>query len=275
MSPIIFITAVIIVLVVRYKRDFRQGYGIALRSVGPLRSKLISLPDSYCKLLVDYFPYYNKLSTSDKAKFERKLCLILFTKIFIPRNFERVTDEMKVLISASAVQLTFGLKEVYLAHFRKILIYPNDYYSSITKRYHKGEVNPAYGIVVISWHTFVMGYLNPADDGINLGLHEMAHALRLENIIRNEEYQFFDEQLLKRLDEFGRKVCENSDNQAVQFLRPYACTNQHEFFAVAIENFFERPEGLRKAMPELFAILTTLLNQNPISLDTTSKDQAA
>ncbi len=275
MSSIIFITAVIIVFVVRYKRGIRQGYGIALRSIGPLRSKLISLPDPYRKLLIDYFPYYHKLSEGDKAKFERKLCLILFTKVFIPRNFENVTDEMKVLISASAVQLTFGLNEVYLAHFKKILVYPNDYYSSITKRYHKGEVNPAYGIIVISWHTFVMGYLNPTGEGINLGLHEMAHALRLENIIRNEEYQFFDERLLKRLDEFGRKVCENSDSQAVQFLRPYACTNQHEFFAVAIENFFERPIGLQQAMPELFAILTTLLNQNPISLDTTSKDQAA
>jgi MtfA peptidase len=39
--------------------------------------------------------------------------------------------------------------------------------------------------------------------------------------------------------------------------------NEHEFFAVAVENFFERPQEFKNAIPELYAILIKLLNQDP------------
>ena len=114
-----------------------------------------------------------------------------------------------------------------------------------------------------SWNNFVAG--NSRGDAINLGLHEMAHALRLENIIRNEEYKFFDERLINRFDEFARNICKNLKAYA-NFFRPYACTNEHEFFSVAIENFFERSELFHRQLPELYVILTHLLGQDPLKL---------
>ena len=39
--------------------------------------------------------------------------------------------------------------------------------------------------------------------------------------------------------------------------------NEHEFFAVAVENFFERPQEFKNAIPELYSILSKLLNQDP------------
>jgi len=48
----------------------------------------------------------------------------------------------------------------------------------------------------------VHGYLDQKD-GINLGLHEMAHALRLENIIFNEEVDFFEHAVLDEWYELG------------------------------------------------------------------------
>lgn len=276
MFTIILITGVIVIFVFRYQRTVQDGYAVVLRSSGSLRNNLIPLAPRYKEILIRFFPYYNNLSQKDKAKFEDKLGNIILSKSFIPRNFDQVTDEMKVLISATAVQLTFGLDRVYLSHFNKILIYPNDYYSSITKKFHKGEVNPAFGMIVLSWNSFVMGYLNTPRDGINLGIHEMAHALRLENIIRNSEYQFFNEGLLEQLDEFGLKVCERPDHDQVKFFRPYACVNTHEFFAVAIENFFERPNQLYGESPGLYNVLCALLNQNPaIYSSGASKDNAA
>ena len=73
--------------------------------------------------------------------------------------------------------------------FKRILIYPDQYYSTITHRYHKGEVNPAAQAIVLSWNNFLAGYARP-DDSLNLGLHEMAHALEIENLIDNDEYDF-------------------------------------------------------------------------------------
>lgn len=263
MTAFFLIAGIIVIAVFRYKGELREGYGEVVRSAGPIRSKVVPMPSVYREILIKYFPYYNELTVNDKSRFEQKLCYVIYSKVFIPRNFDDVTDEMKVLIAATAVQLTFGLKGVHLSHFRRILIYPNDYYSSITKKFHKGEVNPAFGMIVLSWHSFVLSYLKPERDGVNLGIHEMAHALRLENIIRNDEYQFFNEGLLEQLDAYGIKVCDVPDHEQVRFFRPYACMNTHEFFAVAIENFFERPTQLYREMPGLYNVLCALLNQNP------------
>lgn len=169
---------------------------------------------------------------------------------------------MKVMISACAVQLTFGLPRVYLQHFSKILIYPTEYYSSITKQFHKGEVNPAFGAIVLSWKFFVDGYIYPTDS-VNLGLHEMAHALRLENIIHNDEVDFFDDALVEQLDDIALRMCALPEQPMESFLRPYACSNPHEFFSVAVENFFERPAEFKSTLPEVYTIMRKLLNQDP------------
>jgi MtfA peptidase len=248
-----------------YRKDVAEGFDYADRKAGPLKSKVLPVPQQFRDILLKYFPYYQKLSTENKVIFEKRVTRFLYSKRFIPRNVPEVTIEAKVLISASAVQLTFGLPKDYLDHFNKILVYPDDYYSSITKRFHKGEVNPLFGIIVLSWQSFVDGYIYPTDS-FNLGLHEMAHALRLENIVRSEEFHFFDEALMEKLDNFAHNYCNGTAYPETDFLRPYACTNVHEFFSVSVENFFERPAAFKSTIPELYHILSKLLNQDPATL---------
>ena len=264
MVTILILSCVIALVAYRFQQEVQVGYQYAGRKAAPVKSWVLPVPQRYKDILQKYFPYYRALGAANKARFERKVCNFLYRKRFIPRNIAEVTIEAKVLIAASAVQLTFGLPNVYLQHFDKILVYPNEYYSAITKRYHKGEVNPRFGIIVLSWNNFVEGFGKP-EGSVNLGLHEMAHALRLENIIHNEESGFFDEGLVRRLDEYGRRICSHPQDFG-HFFRPYACTDQHEFFSVAIENFFERPGLFRERIPELYAILTLLLRQDPLKL---------
>lgn len=259
------VLAIVIVLIFRHKKRIQHGYGYASRYAAPLKTYMLPVPQQYRSILLKYFPYYQKLSDLNKARFELKVTNFIYGKRFIPRNVDEVTIEAKVLIAASAVQLTFGLPHVYLRHFNKILVYPDNYYSSITKRYHKGEVNPMFGIIVLSWQAFVDGYINQSDS-LNLGLHEMAHALRLENMIRSEEYRIFDDTYLDKFDEWADKICEGVAAGAPMFFRPYACTNKHEFFSVAIENFFERPAEFSRELPELYHVLTTLLRQDPLKM---------
>lgn len=261
----VIVSGVVIFIVYRYQKELGEGYEYAGRKAAPVRSQLLPVPQQYRDILQKYFRFYQQLSVEHKAKFERKVCNFVYSKQFIPRNVDEVTPEAKVLIAACAVQLTFGLPDIYLQHFEKILVYPNDYYSSITRRFHKGEVNPRFGVIVLSWQSFIDGYINPTDS-INLGLHEMAHALRLENIIRNDEDDFFDEHLLEKFDEHAQRICSTIQNWSESFFRPYACANEHEFFAVSVENFFERAEAFKQEMPELYAILAQLLRLDPLSL---------
>lgn len=257
----ILILAIVVFVISRFYQDIRDFYAYADRTAAPIKSVLLPVPQAYRDILKKYFPYYNQLDETGKSKFVQKVCNFIYGKKFIPRNVEEVTLEARILIAATAVQLTFGLSKVYLQHFNKILVYPNDYYSSITKHNHKGEVNPMFGIIVLSWQSFVDGFINPSDS-INLGLHEMAHALRLENMIRSEEYQFFDDDLVSRFDVHARNLCQVT-NWSDTFFRPYACANEHEFFSVAVGNFFERSHEFKLAMPELYMIMSRLLNQDP------------
>ena len=264
MATILILGCVIVLIVYRFQQEVHYGYRYAGRKAAPIRTWILPVPPLYREILRKYFRYYQLLSPANQGKFERKLCNFLYSKQFIPRHMKEVTLEARVLIAASAVQLTFGLPQIYLQHFDKILVYPDEYYSTITKRYHKGEVNPRYGIIVLSWKNFVEGYLQ-GNDSVNVGLHEMAHALRLENIIRNEEYKFFDEGLVHRFDEFAKGICRDMKGEG-DFFRPYACTDAHEFFSVAIENFFERSALFQQHVPELYAILIRLLRQDPLKL---------
>ncbi len=215
--------------------------------------------------LLSAFTYYKNLRKEDKALFEKRVRKFMDMKNFIPRGgIKSVTDEMKVLISASAIQLTFGLPGVYFTHFRKLLIYPDDYYSLIKRQYHKGEVNESLGIIILSWKNFLEGYAR-GDSGVNLGIHEMAHALQLENKIFNREYNFLNHSLLDQWEVLSREEIRKINENKESFFRAYGGENEFEFFAVALENFFERPQSFMAYHPEMYHLLTRLLKQDPLA----------
>ena len=206
--------------------------------------------------------YYAALPPGLQRRFEKRVTEFLLRKVFIPRG-ERfdVTPHMQVHIASCAVQLTFGLEPVYLSHFSKILVYPDRYYSTIFKRYHCGEVNMR-GYIVLSWKDFETGYRH-STDGFNLGLHEMAHALHLQNIIPYDEHSFLDLKHLRQWDRLAAAEMQLRGQRKDGFLRLQACQDEHEFFAVSVESFFERPHEFSTQHPEIYQALATLLQQDP------------
>lgn len=229
------------------------------------------LPSTYRKILENYFEYYKRLSPEKKLDFEKRVNRFIRLKHFIPRDIKEVSDEMKVLISASAVQLTFGLHEIYLTHFDRILIYPDSYYSTINQTYHKGEVNPRWGTIVLSWKDFLEGY-EKTTNSRNLGLHEMAHALHLEDRIVKKNHEFLNQKLLDTYLQLSRATIEKIRNGEDHFFRKYAGSNDEEFFAVSVETFFENPEAFLQFHPKLYHTLAGLLQQDPLEI---SMDMAA
>ena len=224
------------------------------------------LSKEHKKILTDLFLYYQRLDPKKKIQFEKRVNRFIRLKHFVPRDFAEVSDEMKVLISASAVQLTFGLHEIYLTHFDRILIYPDAYFSFINRQYHKGEVNPRHGVIVLSWKAFQEGY-EQSTTAMNLGLHEMAHALHLEDkIIYGQEGCCLDEKLLVEYQNLSQNVIKKIQNGQEQFFRKYAATNDEEFFAVSIECFFEKPSGFLENHPKLYHTLASILKQDPLEV---------
>ncbi len=210
-------------------------------------------------------PHYNRMNQEDQVHFEKRVQKFIDMKKFKGLGV-KATDEMKVLIAATAVLITFGHPRVYFSHFWRILIYPNAYRSTQTKKKHLGEVNAA-GLIVLSWKSFQEGWRIP-NDGRNLGLHEMAHALQLENRIENDEFEFLDKRVLDEFNQLAKEEIEfmRSTGNDEHFFRTYGATNRHEFFAVCIEAYFERSEDFRNTRPDLYRAVSQMLRFDPLTL---------
>lgn len=222
------------------------------------------LNDAQKSILSKYFRYYLALPQKSKKIFEYRVAKFIRLKKFVPRRMDEVTMEMKVLIAASAIQLSFGFPQVFLSYFKYIVIYPDQFLSNTSGKYHKGEVNPREKAIVLSWKHFVEGYTEP--EGVNLGLHEMAHALQLENVVMNTEYDFLHPEYIQHWQKMASEEMKKIQAGDTRFFRAYGGTNHHEFFAVAVENFFERPREFMEHSPETYKALTNLLHQDPIRL---------
>ncbi|MBL7924742.1 MAG: zinc-dependent peptidase [Bacteroidia bacterium] len=213
-------------------------------------------------LLLGHLDYYRKLPEASRIKFMLRTLAFMQRKNFTGLENLEVTPDMKVLISASAVQLTFGLQDFLLEHFHSFIIYPDVYTSASTGRQHRGETSMK-GMVVLSWKHFLEGYAD-SQDRLNLGLHELAHALDLSRIVREAD-PFFHAYFVKWQAVSGTFIREVNE-QEEHFLRRYAGTNEREFFAVSVEHFFEDPAGFRQELPHLYRHLTVLLRQDPVAL---------
>jgi Mlc titration factor MtfA (ptsG expression regulator) len=252
------------------------GYGISLLLAGTIRDtrdrlalhyqKNVhdNLKKGYEQYLLGKFDYYDKLPEQLRVKFLIRIRAFLAEKTFEGKDNLEITDEKKVLVAASAIQLTFGLSNFVLRHFDHIILYPVSFYSRLNDAWHMGETN-ARGIIVLSWQDLQEGF-NKKEDAFNVGLHEMAHALELQVALR-EDYDFFFGNYFAKWSHFAEKEFQNLLDERESLFRKYAGVNRHEFFAVSVEYFFEASAAFKERLPLLYYHLCVLLNQDPMHND--------
>jgi Mlc titration factor MtfA (ptsG expression regulator) len=212
------------------------------------------------KLLEMHFPYFRELSQADRKEFLIRVNTIIKTKEFISKDGLLITNKIRTLIAGSIAQITFGLKDYRLAQYNIINVYPQGYLNHRTNKLYKGETNTR-GYISLSWKHFIDGYKIP-NDKMNVGLHEMAHALLNTIAFSNQHDPDLDADLLA-LDHIPvneRELLFSGDHP---FFREYAKTNIKEFFAVAIESFFEDAVNFRGQFPVFYHLMCRLLNQDP------------
>ncbi len=179
----------------------------------------------------------------------------------VPRQQIELTDEMRVLIAACAMQLTFGLDTYLMNYFEYILIYPDVYQNPHTKNYHKGETNLA-GFICLSWKDVALG-ISKENDNFNLGLHEFAHALRFNSFKGGNENDYFFEGYFPKTIAAGQTEFHKLKTGRRSIFRKYGGANVNEFFSVVVEHWFESPEQFKKELPEFYRHMCVLLNQDP------------
>ena len=123
------------------------AFGINLKKEQGTSSNPLQDPEVEV-LLEGKFSYYRSLAHELKPHFVSRVKSFLDSQEFVGKDLE-VTEEMKILISASAIQVTFGLTKYTFDNFNKIIVFPREYKSPLDHRYHLGEVNLG-GVIVIS-----------------------------------------------------------------------------------------------------------------------------
>ncbi|HPW97207.1 MAG TPA: zinc-dependent peptidase [Flavobacterium sp.] len=210
-------------------------------------------------LLIQNFDFYNKLSEKHKKYFHHRIAVFQKNYQFIARGDFQMNKEAQILISATYVMLTFGMRKFIVDVFDKIIIYPEEYFSTQTEDYHKGEFNPRMKAVAFSWKHFEAG-CQISNDNLNLGIHEFSHVIHHHSLRNNDGSSL---SFKKHFETIIKEVNHPPNRQRLvdsNYFRIYAYTNQFEFLSVIIEHYFETPQQFKNEFPELYANVSKMLN---------------
>ena len=222
-------------------------------------------PEAWRRFLEQSYDHYQRLPHELRRRFEDDLLVFLAEKRITGVDVA-VTDELRLLVAASAVTLSVGWPEYEWDQLTEVLLYPQDFdrdygYEGADLA---GQAHP-WGTVILSVPTLRDSFEDP-DDAFHVGIHEFAHLLdmsqtRFEGIPagldaeRSREWVAVTEKEMERLRR-GKSV-----------LDPYGGDDPVEFLPVAVEAFFESALALRRRHRELYAILSEYFRQDPAAWD--------
>lgn len=201
--------------------------------------------------------FYQTLSVADKPRFLKQINTFLQTVTITAVN-TTITDDDKILVAASAVIPMFAFDGWVYPNLEEVLIY-NDHFNMDFETEGNEERN-IMGLVgtgvyknkmLLSKAALQQGFNNKTDKS-NTAIHEFVHLIDaadgdtdgIPRILMDKQYVLPWINLVhKKLEDLKEG---NSD------INPYGYTNKTEFFAVAAEYFFERPDLFEKKHPEMY-----------------------
>lgn len=231
-------------------------------------------PEEWLKILERKVPFYERLPAVQQKRLRDMIKVFAHEKHFIGAKGMQITDEVRVIISASAVRLVLWLDLSYYDRLTEIVVYPYVYRHGDSDGAILGEAH-SWGTVVLSWPAVIQGVANQCD-GHDTAAHEFAHVLDrgdgafdgTPTLRERADYAPWAQVMsnhylrLQKRARVERKV-----------LRMYGATNEAEFFAVATESYFEKPSRMKELTPDLYAELQAFYGGDPAALDDCPDDE--
>jgi Mlc titration factor MtfA (ptsG expression regulator) len=233
------------------------------------RQKILAqpFPPDWEAVLRKEVVFYRALDSCGQTRFRRELQVFLGEKRITGIKTQIDTTTL-VLAGASAIIPIFGYPQWEWDQISEVLVYPGRFGPDFG--FGEGDGRNTLGMVgtgsmnrimILSKPDLLQGFRNPADKR-NVGLHEFAHLVdKSDGTIDGIPAVGLDRKTIGPWIELIRrkmKEIEAGDSD----LDRYALTNEAEFFAVATEYLFERPDLMRKKHPELFAFMQKVFQQD-------------
>lgn len=231
-----------------------------------------AFPDNFAAILEKQLPFYSSLPEKLKLRLHEKILVFLDEVRFEGCGGQNITDMIRLTIAGQAAMLLLSDDDSHFNILQVVLIYPSAYIAktanpdgSVEESVRLGE-SWVSGTVVLAWDDVLQGIQN-TNDGQDVVLHEFAHQLDQESGSGNgapllkgrTSYASWAKVLGRDYKELKKR----SENFKKTLLDRYGATNPAEFFAVATETFFEKPEKMQEKHPELYAELKKYYGLDP------------
>ncbi|MBD2099789.1 zinc-dependent peptidase [Leptolyngbya sp. FACHB-261] len=220
---------------------------------------------------------YARLSVADQRRLQGHVQVFLAEKQFIGCAGLQVTEEMRLVIAAVACLLLLNERGNYFPRLRSVLVYPTAYFVNETaalgnyvveeRRVARLGESWTNDQLVLSWQQ-VKQDMGNWRDGHNVVLHEFAHQLDQEDgkaegvpiLRRDSDYSVWAQVMAAGYEQ----LCRDVERGATTVMDSYGATNPAEFFAVATETFFEKPQALLKKHPAIYEQLQRYYQLDPM-----------
>jgi Mlc titration factor MtfA (ptsG expression regulator) len=243
------------------------------------RARLLErpFPDEWARILEANAPAYRRLPGDLRRQLHGHVQVFLAEKTFEGCNGLEITDEIRVTIAGQACLLILNRETDYFPELITILVYPSMFYADLVEPDEQEQIVSEYtedrsgeswdvGVVILSWEDIV-DYTSTGRAGYNLVLHEFAHQLDLENGAMDGMPRLPDRARRDTWRSVFSEAYERFERATLSNRRTlvdaYGAGDAAEFFAVVTESFFERPLGLRREYPALYAELSALYRVDP------------
>jgi len=210
------------------------------------------LPSFLGNLLLTHFPFYQNLSAANKTRFRQRVAMYLEARGFFAQRGEEegeVPLDMKTMVAANVVMLTFGRKDFILKKFERIFIYLQAFPTPNHQYLHASEINEEDECLILSAEHLTLSFRQP-DKFYNITLHEYARAFQMT--YPNFDYPTFDDSI------WGVWKKE----QVVKYMG--MPEEKIDPLGVSVNFFFKNPEKFKELMPNDFEKYQTILNLNPL-----------
>ncbi|MCI5074390.1 M90 family metallopeptidase [Oricola sp.] len=221
-------------------------------------------------------PIVRKLPPELRRKLEGKIRLFLHQISFVGLGELEMTDDIRLSVAAQACLLVVNT-DTWYENLYTVLVYPDAFTSRlkeqdgyvVTER-NVGRLGESWsrGPVVLSWADVEHGAADTRD-GQNVVFHEFAHQIddlsghtnAIPILAKGQKFVDWERAFVTAYDRHVRNV----EHGARTVFDAYGATSHVEFFAVAVEVFFERPAALKHEAPDVYTQLAILFRLDPVS----------
>jgi MtfA peptidase len=237
-----------------------------------------SFPEEFRQLVLRRVPCASLLDAAELAKLEALVRIFVSEKSFEAAGGLTLTDEMRIVVAARACLLVLHRIELdgpLYAELSSVIIYPSTYRARVERREgyltiedEQARLGESWtrGVVVLSWDAVQAGSANPSD-GHDVVVHEFAHQLDAEDgaMDGTPELDGFERYAVwskVASAEYGA-LYDDVEHRRKTSIDAYGATNAPEFFAVVVEQFFEKPVALARRHAELYRELAAFFHFDP------------